>query len=45
MIDNLKKFLNKEQDLKAIEKIASKLNGILMNGEEVEYIAVQKKQQ
>lgn len=43
MIDNLKKFLNEEQDPKAIEKIASKLNGILMNGEEVEYIAVQKK--
>ena len=43
MIDNLKKFLNEEQDPKAIEKIATKLNGILMNGEEVEYIAVQKK--
>lgn len=43
MINNLKKFLNEEQDPKAIAKIAAKLNGILMNGEEVEYIAVQKK--
>lgn len=43
MINNLKKFLNEEQDPKAIEKIAGKLNGLLMNGEEVEYIAVQKK--
>jgi hypothetical protein len=43
MIDNLKKFLNEEQDPKAIEKVAVKLNGILMTGEEVEYIAVQKK--
>ena len=43
MIDNLKKFLNEEQDPKAVEKIASKLNGLLMKGEEVEYIAVQKK--
>lgn len=43
MIDNLKKFLNEEQDPKAIEKITIKLNGILMNGETVEYIAVQKK--
>lgn len=43
MIDNLKKFLNEEQDPKAIEKIAGKLNGLLMNGEVVEYIAVQKK--
>ena len=43
MIDNLKKFLSEEQDPKAIEKIAGKLNGLLMNGEEVEYIAVQKK--
>lgn len=43
MIDNFKKFLNEDQDPKAIEKIAGKLNGILMNGEEVQYIAVQKK--
>ncbi len=43
MIDNLKKFLNEEQDPKAIEKITEKLNGIIMNGESLEYIAVQKK--
>ncbi len=43
MIENLKKFLNEDQDPKAIEKIADKLNGLLMSGEEVEYIAVQKK--
>ncbi len=43
MIENLKKFLNEDQDPKAIERIADKLNGLLMNGEEVEYIAVQKK--
>jgi len=28
MIDNLKKFLNDEQEPKAIEKITSKLNGL-----------------
>lgn len=43
MIDNIKKFLNEDQDPKAIEKVVSKINGILMSGEEVEYIAVQKK--
>lgn len=43
MIDSFKKFLNEEQDPKAIEKIAGKLNELLMNEETVEYIAVQKK--
>ncbi len=43
MIHNLMRFLNEDQDPKAIEKVAVKLNGILMTGEEVEYIAVQKK--
>ena len=43
MIDNLKKFLNEEQDPKAIEKITSKLNDLLMRNEEVGYIGVQKK--
>ncbi|WP_395048905.1 PH domain-containing protein [Flavobacterium sp.] len=43
MIDNLKKFLNEEQDPKAIEKITSKLNDLLMKNEEIGYIAVQKK--
>ncbi|ATL46494.1 hypothetical protein COR50_04505 [Chitinophaga caeni] len=43
MIENLKKLLNEEQDPKAVEKIMGKLNGLLMKGEEVTYIAVQKK--
>ena len=43
MIDNLKKFLNEEQDPKAIEKISNKLNDLLMRNEEVGYIGVQKK--
>jgi hypothetical protein len=43
MIDNLKKILNEEQDPKAIEKITSKLNDLLMKNEEVGYIGVQKK--
>ncbi len=43
MLDNLKKILNEDQDPKAIEKITAKLENLLMNGEEVGYIAVQKK--
>jgi hypothetical protein len=43
MLDNLKKILNEDQDPKAIEKITSKLENLLMNNEEVGYIAVQKK--
>jgi hypothetical protein len=43
MIDNLKKILNEDQDPKAIEKISSKLENLLMHNEEVGYIAVQKK--
>jgi hypothetical protein len=43
MIDNLKKILNEDQDPKAIEKITSKLDNLLMSNEEVGYIAVQKK--
>ncbi len=43
MIDNLKKFLNEEQDPKAIEKINNKLSDLLMRNEEVGYIGVQKK--
>jgi Bacterial PH domain len=43
MIDNLKKILNEDQDPKAIEKITTKLSNMLMNNEEVGYIAVQKK--
>ena len=43
MTDNIKKFLNEDQDPKAIEKISIKLNDLLMRGEEVGYIGVQKK--
>jgi hypothetical protein len=43
MKDQIKKFLNEEQDPKAIEKVTSKLQDILMRNEEVGYIAVQKK--
>ena len=43
MLDNLKKILNEDQDPKAIEKITSKLDNLLMNNEEIGYIAVQKK--
>lgn len=43
MINDLKKFLNEEQDPKAVEKLLIKVNGLLTSGEQVEYIAVQKK--
>lgn len=43
MINDFKKFLNEEQDPKAIEKLMSKVSGLLTSGEEVQYIAVQKK--
>lgn len=43
MINDLKKFLNEEQDEKAVEKLMVKVNGLLTSGEEVEYVAVQKK--
>ncbi|MCD0468166.1 PH domain-containing protein [Flavobacterium sp. JAS] len=43
MKEQFKKFLNEEQDPKAIEKITSKLNDLLMKNEEIGYIAVQKK--
>ncbi|WP_454059509.1 PH domain-containing protein [Elizabethkingia ursingii] len=43
MINDLKKFLNEEQDPKAVEKILEKVNGLLITDEHVDYIAVQKK--
>jgi Bacterial PH domain len=43
MKEQFKKFLNEEQDPKAIEKITNKLSDLLMKGEEIGYIAVQKK--
>ena len=43
MLDNIKKILNEDQDPKAIDKITSKLENLLMTNETVGYIAVQKK--
>lgn len=43
MREQIKKFLNEEQDPKAIEKITAKLSDLLMKGEEIGYIGVQKK--
>lgn len=43
MKDQIRKFLNEEQDPKAIEKITSKFSDLLMKNEEVGYIGVQKK--
>lgn len=43
MNEHIRKFLNEEQDPKAIEKISNKLSDLLMKNEEVGYIGVQKK--
>jgi hypothetical protein len=43
MINNLKKYLNEEQDPKSVEKIVEKVDDLLTNGETLEYIAVQNK--
>lgn len=43
MNEQIRKFLNEEQDPKAVEKITSKLQDLLMKGEEIGYIGVQKK--
>lgn len=43
MINDLKKFLNEEQDPKAVEKTLGRINSLLTSNEAVEYIAVQKK--
>ncbi|SFC96535.1 PH domain-containing protein [Flavobacterium phragmitis] len=43
MINELKQFLNEEQDPKAVEKLMPKIVGLLTSGEQIEYIAVQKK--
>lgn len=40
---NIDRFLGDEQDPKAVEKVAGKLNDLLTNGEEILYLAVQKK--
>jgi len=43
MINDLKKFLNEEQDPKAVEKLLGSVTGLLTAGEQIEYIGVQKK--
>jgi hypothetical protein len=43
MKEQLKSFLNEEQDPKAVEKVMTKLTDLLMKGEKVGYIGVQKK--
>ncbi|MES2650630.1 MAG: PH domain-containing protein [Bacteroidota bacterium] len=43
MINDLKKFLNEEQDPKTVGKILERINSLLTSNEQVEYIAVQKK--
>jgi hypothetical protein len=43
MKEQFKKFLNEDQDPKAIEKISAKLVDLLMKNEEIGYIGVQKK--
>jgi len=39
----IEKFLNEEQDPKAVEKVYTRLTDLLNSGEEILYIAVQKK--
>ena len=39
----IEKFLNDEQDPKTVEKVYSRLNDLLNTGEDILYIAVQKK--
>lgn len=40
---NIAKFLNEEQDPKTVEKVISKLSDLLTQGEDILYLAVQKK--
>ncbi|MES2651789.1 MAG: PH domain-containing protein [Bacteroidota bacterium] len=40
---NIDKFLSDEQDVKTVEKVISKLSDLLTSGEELIYLAVQKK--
>ena len=43
MTNDLKKFLNEEQNPKAVEKTLERINSLLTLNESVEYIAVQRK--
>ncbi len=40
---SIDRFLSDEQDPKAVEKVIGKLNDLLTSGEEILYLAVQKK--
>jgi hypothetical protein len=40
---SIDRFLSDEQDPKAVEKVIGKLNDLLTTGEEILYLAVQKK--
>lgn len=42
-MEKLERYLNESQDPKTVEKILSRVNELLMTGEKIEYIAVQKK--
>jgi uncharacterized protein YoaH (UPF0181 family) len=42
-VENISKYLNEEQDPKAVEKIYNKVKDLLTSGETIQYIAVQKK--
>ncbi len=42
-MENLKRFLNENQDPKAVKKIHNKVSELLTSAETIEYIAVQKK--
>jgi hypothetical protein len=43
MIDSINKFLNDEQDPRAVEKVYTRIKDLLTSDETLEYIAVQKK--
>ena len=42
-MNSIDRFLSDEQDPKAVEKVIGKLNDLLTSGEELLYLAVQKK--
>ncbi|GAL76075.1 hypothetical protein JCM19275_2207 [Nonlabens ulvanivorans] len=42
-MENLKKYLNEQQDPAAVQKILEKVSDLLTTNEVIEYIAVQKK--
>jgi hypothetical protein len=42
-MSNIDRFLSDEQELKTVEKVVGKLNDLLNSGEELLYLAVQKK--